>query len=261
MVGGGPANLEAARTAAKRGHDVVLFEKADQLGGKLLLATADDLKMDMRRYLEWSIRDVMHYPNVDVRLNTEATEEAILAENPDAMIIAVGGDPIIPNFTATGTDKVVWVGDYELDHSIVGETAVVCGGGFTGLEAALELAREGKKVTIVDMLPMEALGAGGTLMNTVALMQMLMGAGVAFECNSRILDITENGVLIASADGIEKVLVCDTAVLSFGFKKNDELVQKLFCLVPESYVIGDCSTNGGTVWAAVRSGFDMAMNL
>lgn len=261
LVGGGPANLEAARTAAKRGHEVVLFEKADKLGGKLLLATADDLKTDMQRYLEWSIRDVKKYPNVDIRLNTEATEELILAEQPDAMIIAIGAEPILPKFSASGTDKIVWVGDYELNHSLVGDTAVVCGGGFTGLEAALELAREGKKVTIVDMLPMEALGAGGTLMNTVALMQMLMAAGVSFACKSKILDITETGVSIVDEEGCEKVLPCDTAVLSFGFKRDAEAVQKLSRLVPESYVIGDCSTNGGTVWAAVRAGFDMAMNL
>ncbi len=261
VVGGGPAGLEAARTAAKRGHEVVLFEKTDKLGGKLLYATADDLKADLRAYLEWSIKDVEGMPNVDIRLNTKADAAAISAENPDAVIIAVGGEAIMPTFTATGTEKVVWVGDYELDHALVGNTAVVCGGGFTGLEAALELAREGKTVTVVDMLPQDKLGAGGTLVNTVALMQLLMAEGVKFECLSRIKDITADGVIICDADGNEKTLACDTAVLSFGFKTDKEFVSELSTLVPETYVIGDCSSVGGTVWAAVRSGFDMAMNL
>lgn len=261
LVGGGPANLEAARTAAELGHTVVLFEKADRLGGKLVYATADDLKADLRRYLNWSIADVSKRENVEIRLNTEATPERIAAENADACIIAIGGEPIIPKFSATGTEKVVWVGDYELDHSLVGDTAVVCGGGFTGLEAALELAREGKRVTVVDLLPVEALGAGGTMVNTIALMQLLTQAGVAFEAESRIQDITEAGVTITKTDGTEKTLPCDTAVISFGFKTDKTKLAAIEHVVPETYVIGDCSAAGGTVWAAIRSGFDMAMNI
>lgn len=260
LVGGGAANMEAARTAARRGHKVVLFEKRDRLGGNLVYATADDLKSDLRKYLEWSIRDVEKQENVELRLNTEATPEKILAEEPDAVIIAIGGEPIIPKFSATGTGKVVWVGDYELEHSLSGDTAVVCGGGFTGLEAALELADGGKKVTVVDMLPKDKLGAGGTMVNTIALMKMLEKAGVEFICESRIKDITAEGVIISSG-GEERILPCDTALLSFGFKTNREKIAQLEHLVPETYVIGDCSDNGGTLWQAVRSGFDMAMAL
>lgn len=261
LVGGGPACLEAARTAARRGHQVVLFEKENKLGGKLVYATADDLKKDMRDYLEWSIRDVEKQKNIDIRLNTEATEQAILSENPDAVIIGAGGEPIIPKFTANGTDKLVWVGDYEINHALAGKSVVVCGGGFTGLETALELAREGKSVTIVDMLPKCNLGAGGTMINTIALMQMLDEAKVEFVCNSKISDITQEGVSIVDENGVERVLPCDTAILSFGFKTDKAKIEALSRLVPETYVIGDCSYDGGTVWAAVRSGFDMAMNL
>lgn len=261
LIGGGPANLEAARTAAKRGHHVVLFEKKDRLGGNLIYATANDLKADLRRYLEWSIHTVADDPDIDIRLNTEATVDMVKEEDPDAVIVAIGADPIMPKFSAAGTDKVVWVGDYELDHSLAGDNVVICGGGFTGLEAALEMAKSGRSVTVVDQVPEESLGAGGTLVNTIALKQLLKEAGVKFECSCRIDDITREGVKITNENGENKTLPCDTAVISFGFRKDEKKIKEFSEIVPETYVIGDCSTNGGNIWKAVRSGFDMAMNL
>lgn len=260
LVGGGPANLEAARTASKRGHKVIIADKNDRLGGTLIYAAAADIKADMKKYLDWSVRTVMEDPNIDVRLNTVVTPEYIRNEAPDAVIIAVGSEPIIPHFTASGTSKIAWVGDYELGKANVGESVVVCGGGFTGLEAAYEMSRDGKRVTVVDMLPKEQLGAGGTMVNTIALMQMLGKAGVEFACETRIEDITKEGVIIKNEDG-KRIIECDTAVLSFGFKTDKEKVRELYKIIPESYIIGDCSDLGGTIWRAVRSGFDMAMAL
>ena len=261
LVGGGPANLEAARTASKRGHKVVLFEREAELGGKLLCASASDLKKDLRKYLDWSVRTVMQDPNIDVRLNTKATPELIRTEAPDAVIIAIGGEPIIPKFTATGTDKVVWVGDVELGRAQTGQKVLLAGGGFTGLEAALDLARKGKDVTVVDMIPESALGTGGTAMNTEGLLQLLAKSNVKFCCETRIKDITEDGMIVIDKDGNERTMECDTVVVSFGIRKDPSAVAELANVIPETYVIGDCSPVGGTVWPAVRSGFDMAMEL
>lgn len=261
LVGGGPANLQLARTAASRGHKIVLFEREAELGGKLTLATKTDFKRDLKNYLEWSIRTVSDDPNIDVRLGTEATPELVAAEEPDALVIAIGGDPIIPRFTASGTDKVKWVGDVEGDISEVGQRVILAGGGLTGLECALELAQSGREVRVVDMIPESALGKGGTQMNVVGLMQLLAENNVEFICDTRIEDITAEGMQVIRADGSKETLEADTVVVSFGIRTDPAKVEAFCGIVPETYVIGDCSSVGGTVWQATRSGFDIAMEL
>ncbi|MCR4782767.1 MAG: FAD-dependent oxidoreductase [Lachnospiraceae bacterium] len=258
IIGGGPAGLEAARTASLRGHNVILVEKSDKLGGNFIRAAREDFKADLRKYLDWSIRTVSDKGNIEIRMNTEADEELIKKENPDVLIIAVGSNPIIPNFTATGTSKVQWVGD--ATNESLGENVVVAGGGFTGLEAAYAYSRAGKKVTVVDMIPESMLGNGASLMNSTSLLQKLNANNVKFICESRVLDVTEEGIKISNAEG-ESTILCDNVVLSFGQRKNTEVVDKLKDIVPKTYVIGDCSNVGGTLWQAVRSGFEMAFEI
>ncbi|WP_044916836.1 oxidoreductase [Butyrivibrio sp. WCE2006] len=258
IVGGGPAGMEAARTASMRGHSVILCEKSDVLGGNFIRAAKADFKEDLKKYLEWSIRTISSDKNIDIRMNTEVTEELIRKENPDVLIIAVGSNPIIPDFTATGTEKVQWVGDATNDS--IGENVVIAGGGFTGLEAAFEYSMHGKKVTVVDMIPESMLGNGASLMNSTSLMQKLGSYGVKFICESKVEDVTSEGMIISNASGKE-VIPCDNVVLSFGQKKNTAVVEALKNIVCDTRIIGDCSNVGGTLWQSVRSGFEMAFEI
>lgn len=260
VIGGGPAGLEAARDCADRGHSVVLFEKNDSFGGNLNLATASAMKKDLKDYLAWSVRQCEKNENIELRLGCEATPEVLKAENPDAVIIAVGSKPIIPAFSASGTDKVLWVGDAE-GSSKVGDTVVVCGAGCTGLEAALDFAKQGKKVTIVDMVPYDRIGAGGAAINLIALKNMLEEEKVEIRCEVKVEDITEEGVIISS-NGEKTVLPCDTAVLSFGFKTDSAVVDSFRDITPDYFVIGDCDgPGGGNVWKAVTSAFNAAQRI
>ena len=102
--------MEAARTSAERGHDVILLEKSDQLGGLICEASSAPFKADLKKYLDWSVRMTGHYDNIDIRLSTEATPELIEEVNPDALIIAVGAVPNIPRLSCTDKSKVLWVG-------------------------------------------------------------------------------------------------------------------------------------------------------
>lgn len=262
MIGGGPANLEAARTASMRGHQVILLEQESELGGSLRYAAAPEIKADLKRYLDWSIRTVEQDKNIEVRLNCKATKEMILAEAPDALFLAVGASPIIPKFTANGTDKVLWAGDVMTGEKKTGEEVVVAGCGFTGLETALMLSNEGKKVTVVDMIPAEKIGADAAVMSTAGLKLLLKENHVTFINEVKVEDIDEAGVHLSSvATGEQQVIPCDTAVLSLGMRKNLSTVEEFKNLVPETYIIGDCSNVGGVLWKATRSGFDMAMEL
>ncbi|MDR1821118.1 MAG: FAD-dependent oxidoreductase, partial [Oscillospiraceae bacterium] len=162
IIGGGAAGLEAARRCAERGHTVVLFERAAELGGSLVAAGANELKTDVRRYAQWSVRQTLKTPNIDVRLNTAATREAVAAEKPDALIIAAGSSQIVPNIPGIGAKNVALATDVDLGHAAVGQRIALIGAGLTGTETAVALARAGHDVTIVDALELLAIDARGT---------------------------------------------------------------------------------------------------
>jgi 2,4-dienoyl-CoA reductase-like NADH-dependent reductase (Old Yellow Enzyme family)/thioredoxin reductase len=265
IIGAGPAGLEAARTCADRGHTVTIYEKNAEAGGLLRLASGTQLKQELRDYLEWSIRDVQARDNVEIKLGVEATPETIRALTPDVLFLATGAVPIIPTFTASGTEKIVWAGDVETDADNdaieLGKKIVVVGAGMTGMELALELINKGKDVTLVDMLSPEKIGAGGTVINLIALRSLLSEGNAQFVLESRVIDIDSEGVHVRKSDDSTQLLPCDTAVLSLGFRIDETAAEPFAAAAPEVYRIGDCSTRGGTLHKVIRSAFETSMRL
>ena len=260
VVGGGPAGMEGARTAAARGCRVTLLEKTDHLGGSLCLASAADFKQDMRRYLSWAVRETLAAPGVSVRLNTEATP-ALLAElQPEAVIVAAGAKPILPKLPHHA-EKAIWVGDLERDLSRAGQRVVVAGAGFTGMEMALSLVRAGREVTVIDLLPPEKIGADGVAISMTWLKAALREAGVRFRCQVRLEDCDETGAVVSTAEGGREVLPCDTVVLSLGVRADKSAEEAVRALGYETLTAGDCSQSGGTLFKAVSGGFEAAMCL
>ena len=148
IAGGGPAGMEAAVTAAGRGHDVILCEKESRLGGLLPIIEKEPFKKRIASYREYLERMVAR-SKVDVRLNTEVTPELIDELEPDVVIAAVGGHPIIPRIK--GIEKAVQIVDFYTNEPEVGENVLVLGGGFAGVECAIGLAMQGKKAMIIEM--------------------------------------------------------------------------------------------------------------
>ncbi len=260
VAGGGPAGLEAARTLAGRGHDVILFEKSDRLGGLIRCASEAPFKKDLRKYLEWSVRMTKQYDNIDVRLSTEATPERIAEEKPDALIVAIGGSPNRLKLTCRDRSRVVWVVDLEKGDVPIGEKVLIAGAGLTGCETALTLLQQGKAVTVIDLLPRDELGTGSSPINAYALFNELEEHHFDLKTETRLIDVT-NEFVIVQKDGREEKLVFDTVILALGLKPyaNDDTVHGLRAAVAESYVVGDGNNNPGGVWNAVTSGFDAAM--
>jgi 2,4-dienoyl-CoA reductase-like NADH-dependent reductase (Old Yellow Enzyme family)/thioredoxin reductase len=258
VVGGGPAGLEAARTLAQRGHEVVLFEKATQLGGLLWRAAQSPFKADLKKYLDWSIRMTTRNKNVNLRTATKATSMLIAEENPDALILAVGGSPVIPRLTFQDASKVIWVGDVDSGNVEIGDNVLIAGAGLTGCEAALRFLQSGKKVTLIDALPREQLGSGSSPINAFALFNILAEFNVDLRTQTELIDVTHDYAIVARA-GIEERLVFDTVVLSLGTKVDAEAVNQLRTAVAECYVVGNSNGKSGTVWNATTSAFDAAM--
>jgi 2,4-dienoyl-CoA reductase-like NADH-dependent reductase (Old Yellow Enzyme family)/thioredoxin reductase len=260
VVGGGPAGMEAARRAAGRGHEVVLLEKEDRLGGSLTLAAAPPFKADMQNYLNWAIRSTSDTPNLTVKLSAKATSKSVLAEKPEALIIAVGSRPIIPSIPGVKGKNVVWAGDIDAGKAKVGERVLMAGAGLTGSETALWLAQQGKKVKMIDMLTLEEIDAGNSVINTTVLRKMLSDLKVELKTGVRLEAITDTGAVV-SDKGKKRHIPCDTVVLSLGVEPRKDFIDLLKGLAPQVFVVGDCNNQKGNILTAVAEGFFAAMEI
>ncbi len=235
VIGGGPGGMRAAMTASRRGIKTVLFEKEPVLGGNLRMASELSIKADMRKYLDWLIRTTMEDPSVEVRLNTPATREAVLAEKPDAVIIAAGSTPILPKFKGAETNNVMWVGDAYKDLSKIGDRVLIVGAGNTGAETALSLTKDGKQVTIVDMMSEDKIRPQWT----VGLGYLLEENGARFIFETGLASITPEGAMVKPKDGEEYLIPADTVILSLGFRSRKDIAEEFADIVPHTYIIGD----------------------
>ena len=235
VIGGGPGGMRAAMTASRRGIKTVLFEKEPVLGGNLRMASELSIKADMRKYLDWLIRTTMEDPSVEVRLNTPATREAVLAEKPDAVIIAAGSTPILPKFKGAETNNVMWVGDAYKDLSKIGDRVLIVGAGNTGAETALSLTKDGKQVTIVDMMSEDKIRPQWT----VGLGYLLEENGARFIFETGLASITPEGAMVKPKDGEEYLIPADTVILSLGFRSRKDIAEEFANIVPHTYIIGD----------------------
>ena len=253
VIGGGPAGMEFARTASQRGHCVDLFEKSDCLGGVLNMAAAPDFKADIKNYLEWSIRSVNMCDNVTVHLNTEAKPEDL--SGYEVVVVAIGSEPIIPQFVKDNPN-VVWVGDLEKGNATVGDDVVIVGAGLTGCECALSLSKQGKNVTLVDMIDEQSFGSGGAKFNQVALMGLLNDNHV--KCIGNVKLVSNNNQLGFEHNGQSMDLAYDHVVLSLGVRPNPEVLSTFEDCANEVIYIGDCNTRIGTLYNAVHTAHEAA---
>ena len=253
--------MEAARTAAGRGHEIVLYEKADQLGGMLTRASANPIKTDMQSYLDWAVRQTEKNQGIKIKLGTEATPESVAAEKPDAVIVAVGANPLLPPIPGLDGENCVWAGDVETGDADTGKRVVVAGGGLTGLEAAISMAKEGKEVTIVEMQPYDDIVMTGPVVNMVALSIMMRENGVNYLSETTVTEIKPEGVLVRDAGGKERIIECDTVVHALGMKPDREEAEKFTDIADEVYYAGDCCVERGTLWSAISSAHFIALEL
>jgi 2,4-dienoyl-CoA reductase-like NADH-dependent reductase (Old Yellow Enzyme family)/thioredoxin reductase len=256
VAGGGPGGMEAARVAAIKGHKVVLFEKAEQMGGQLRSAAYPPGKSALATYTSWLIRELKKL-EVDIRCNTELTKEIVQADKPDAVIVATGGLPSVPPINGIDKPHVLFAEDVLLGKIPTGDNIVVAGGGEVGGETAAHLAMEQKGVTIVEMLP-DVFPEINPL-NKIQLKSILNQFGVRIHVNTKVLEIRDNEVLAEGPQG-KISLPADTVVLALGYTPNNKLVNSLNGLCDNVVVIGG-ATNTSDAMVASREGFDAALAL
>lgn len=259
VVGGGPAGMQAARTAADRGHQVILFEKSEKLGGALNMAVSPDFKADLKSYLNWAVRMTTRHPGITLRLATEATPDKVKAENPDAVVVAIGAESNIPPIPGLDGPNAVWVGNFEEGKVQAGAKIIVAGGGQTGCETALYLARKGKQVTIVEMVS-EAEMLEVSPIPMTAMLKLLKEAGVTILASHKLVKVEDTTATVEGAGGQNK-LDFDTLIISLGVKPKTEEAKKFADTAPTCLIIGDCATNRGNLYTATTAGFNAGLDL
>lgn len=260
IIGGGPGGMEAARVAAIEGHEVVLFEKSDKLGGVMGDICTAKFKSNMKKLTEY-YKTQLKKLNVDVRLNTEITGNETILEECDRIIVGCGAEPIVPPIKGIDGKNVINVMEaHRKPELIQGEDIVVCGGGASGCDCALEIASEmGKKVTIVEMLP--ECGKDVFFINKISLFGALAENQVQIMTGTKVVAMDETGLMVEKEDGTQEHIPADTIISAFGMKANMQTVDTIKGKYHiKTRVIGD-SNKLGKIGEAVRDGFYAAMSL
>ena len=293
VIGGGPSGLEAARITASRGHKVTLCEKDGRLGGLMVLgAVLNDKIEPLIKWLTGEIKSL----GIDVRLNTKVTPALLEKLKPDVIILAPGGEPIIPQVPGvnganvlSGRDiknlmngisskkGIMWrsgsivakhLGDNPtimrrlmgLNFPIKKRVAII-GGQFAGLELALTLMEKGKKVTIIE----ETKRLGGDIgpTNRWLELDMLKKGGVKMETLAKLKEITPKGVKVSREGGKEDFFEVDTVILTLGLKPNPEFAREFEGKALALYLIGDGAGGPGVrrIREAIASGFEIGSKI
>ncbi|MCL5069524.1 MAG: NAD(P)/FAD-dependent oxidoreductase, partial [Actinobacteria bacterium] len=238
VIGGGPAGITAAVTAAKRGHRVTLFEKEEKIGGKLIPGSEPAFKHEFKDFLDY-LKNDLYKSDTEVFTDTKITVEMIANRMPDAVILALGAIPVYPEISGIDSTNV-FDAVYALNNpeKFIGGDIAVIGGGDVGCETALFLKRKGsRKVAIIEIL--DELMKEEIKYNSVILEKMLVSESIDIYLESMVMEIKENCLSFVRKNGIAESIKTDFIIVAAGFKVPDQELVKYGQLNLEMYVIGD----------------------
>ena len=237
VVGAGPGGLNAAWVAAKRGHEVHLYEKQSYLGGQLVPGSKTAYKNEMQSLINFQKRQV-ELNGVICHMGQEVTAQTVQKENPDVVILATGSKPVLPPVEGIDGASVVTF-DVVLDGDVQEKkTTVIIGGGSTGCEVAYHLSEMGSPVTIVELMP--KIGGDLEAVTKKLLVRKLKENNVRILTEHRLLRVGKNSLVVAGPDGIETIIEAQRVVVAIGTRQDDTIHQQIKSLGYETHVIGDC---------------------
>ncbi len=237
IAGGGPAGLYAAYTAARRGHDVLLCEKEDQVGGILNGEQVLPFKREMYR-LSASYRLLAERAGAKIQTGTEVTKEFAESYHPDALLIAVGSAPIVPPIPGLDGENVIVVNNLHLQKDQVRDKVAVLGGGLSGAECAVLLGMEGKDVHLIEMRD-EIAPDANVRHRPLLLAELNRYAKV--HTGLKGLRVDRTGVTCQDRDGNEVLIPAETVIVALGQCSRSAVVEELRDCAPFVRVIGDAS--------------------
>jgi NADPH-dependent 2,4-dienoyl-CoA reductase/sulfur reductase-like enzyme len=265
VAGGGPAGLKAASVAALRGHKVTLYEKGTDLGGQFNLASVPPTKQEMTRVIQY-LSVQAEKAGVKVQLNTEVTPELVEKTKPDVVIVATGGEPIVPDIAGAKGGRIVTAHDVLAGRvTIPPGNVLVIGGGMVGCGVADFLADLGDSmpgtrtaVTIVEMLG--EIGMDVSMTERAGLLQRLREKGVKTLTLAKVKEFLEDGIVMVRGGKEDLIRGADSIILAMGAKSVDRLSSQIKDTVAEVYVIGDAKEPRQAV-DAIAEGMEVGRNI
>jgi 2,4-dienoyl-CoA reductase-like NADH-dependent reductase (Old Yellow Enzyme family)/thioredoxin reductase len=237
VVGGGPGGLNVAWVAAKRGHEVHVFEKRDSLGGQLLPGSIPGHKKELLSLIRFQKKQIEKF-GVRCHLSNEVKTEDVQAFNPDAVVLATGSLPAIPPVDGIDSNIALTYEDVLSANPPPFKKAVIIGGGATGLEMALHLAEYGCRVSVVEMLP--KIGSGLESMTKKILLGRLKEYNVKVMTETKLIRVESAGAVVARSDGTELSVEAERVIFATGTRPCNHLYEKVKSLGYETHQIGDC---------------------
>lgn len=264
VIGGGPAGMEAAFVAKKRGHEVVLCEKSDSLGGLVKLAAVPIAKQELTKVIQYMERKLTR-EGVEIRLNCEVTEEMLKNEFAGYEVIAgTGADPIVVNaFTAFKHCETA--DDILAGKAFAGRKVVVIGGGSVGCETADYLAplvndlfprnREIILLEMADGIMLQESGPGRSLLT-----QRMMKKGIQIHCKAKVEKVEAEKIYYTENGEEHCISDADTLVLAMGYRPDSKLEETLKKANVSYHLIGDAK-KVGNIKDAITEGYQIAREI
>lgn len=252
VIGGGAAGMQAAYTASLRGHNVMLFEKKQALGGQLRIASKVPGKADMNFPVDFLQKMLLKH-RVELRLGIEVTLEDIKKGKPDVVIIAEGARPIFPKLFSNSEMRVLSAWDV-LEGENVGPKSVIVGGGLIGCETAEYLSIQGGKVTIVERG--DDIGRGLGLIRRGLLRKRLSKYNVVVYANATVEKVKQGKVVLTGGEEI----AAESVIFAIGKQSNNKVAGDLDKLDCEVYYVGDCAEPGDLL-DAIHGATDIARQI
>ncbi len=264
VIGGGPAGMEAAFVAKKRGHHVVLCEAKAELGGAIHVACVPISKQEMTKVVQFMAHR-METMGVDIRLNTPVTQEMLEGEFKDYEVVAAAGAKPNVMEAFTGFKQAVTADDILAGKAFPGRKIIIIGGGSVGCELADYLAPmlndrfiRNRDITILEMAPeimMSETGAGRSV-----LVQRMLGKGVKIECLAQVTAVTEDTITYVQ-NGLEHIISdADTLVFANGYHVDPAIEDMLKAANCHYHLIGD-GEKVGNLKDAITRAYEVTKNI
>lgn len=236
IVGGGPAGMECALTAGRRGHQVILMEKSPQLGGNFRLAALPPKREDIKKGLQFFEREMQRL-GIQVELGKEATLEDIEKYDPDEVVLATGANPFVPVIPGVEQEHVIFAEDVLLQKKPIGNRVLIIGGGLVGCEVADFLSQRGKVVTLVEMLP--TIAPNIDIPSTFFLRERLEKQEVEIWTSCKVTKILKDQVMGEKGGEKKAFGPIDCVVLATGYQSPVDLMEKMKTPSYKIRVVGD----------------------
>ena len=259
VIGGGVTGMETALTASKLGHDVTLYEKSGSLGGLLKLYSIASFKWPYKEYLEFMVRKTQE-ANIKVHLNTVPDVGMIKEGGYDAVIVAIGAAPTVPDIAGIKDHPVIYAPAVYGKENTLEKDVVIIGGGQSGVEAGMHLAEKGHNVTVLekfhklakDAAPLQFYSMFEEAWESLPNFKGIVSA----ECTA----VTQDGVTYIDGGGNEQSVKAGSVVIAAGMQPKSDQALTFAELDKKLFLAGDCNT-AGNIQMAVRSGFAAAYTL